>query len=623
MSDTPLPRPATAPAAPAFVADLAKLPPAPRLFVNDARLRSLAAREDSVSRQLFELVKHQAEWALTAEPIHFAPRTPQLMAGIREVQERVFALALVHRAGGDARFAEAALRELDSLAARPDWGTGHFLSSSEAVFCFAVGLDWLHDRVSPEQRRFWTSIIVERGLKPSLAVREGTGTWVDADFNWNQVCHACLVAGALAVADQEPELSRRVIERAVRLLPHVGATYAPDGTYPEGPSYWLYGTTYHVLLVELLRHAFGADSGLAAMPGFLESSDFLEQIVGPTGEDFDFSDAHRRQPSEPVLLWFARERGARAIARRELAHLARHHATCHARGGPLVRLPLSRHFALGVLWWEPALPDTPHELPRFWVARGKLHLAVMRSAWRDPRAVYLALKGGSPDGSHAHMDAGSFILEADGVRWALDLGMENYDLMRAARIEIWSYAQDSTRWSTFRVGPEGHNILRFDRERQRTSGRATIRALPAEGGAASPTMRAEVELSSLHAGQVAWARRRGEVHEDRRVVLTDTWCAEARPTTATWQWLTRAHVERTAHGFLLRQDGEQLLLDVSTSAGTATGFEVEDVSEPRGPQDSPNPGLRRIVVSVPTPPASEAWLIAVAKPGACVQAPTR
>jgi hypothetical protein len=96
----------------------------------------------------------------------------------------------------------------------------------------------------------------------------------------------------------------------------------PRRFYAEGPSYWAYGTTFHVILVEALRSAFGTSCGLEQMPGFRKTTDFMAQIVGPTGQDYNFSDYHPRVDSEPVLLWFARELGRRDPAREELKNLA-------------------------------------------------------------------------------------------------------------------------------------------------------------------------------------------------------------------------------------------------------------------------------------------------------------
>jgi hypothetical protein len=48
----------------------------------------------------------------------------------------------------------------------------------------------------------------------------------------------------------------------------------------------------------------------------------------------------------------------------------------------------------------------------------------------------LDIKEGTPNGSHAHMDAGSFVYETNGIRWAIDLGTEEYFKMRAAKLDL-------------------------------------------------------------------------------------------------------------------------------------------------------------------------------------------
>lgn len=56
----------------------------------------------------------------------------------------------------------------------------------------------------------------------------------------------------------------------------------------------------------------------------------------------------------------------------------------------------------------------------------RLRFLFIRGGWNSKEDSYLAVKGGSPLTSHAHMDAGSFIYERKGIRWAIDLGMQNY-----------------------------------------------------------------------------------------------------------------------------------------------------------------------------------------------------
>jgi len=46
------------------------------------------------------------------------------------------------------------------------------------------------------------------------------------------------------------------------------AVYAPDGGYPEGV--WGYGTTFNVLLIEMLENGLGTDFGLSEQEGVFE-----------------------------------------------------------------------------------------------------------------------------------------------------------------------------------------------------------------------------------------------------------------------------------------------------------------------------------------------------------------
>ena len=71
----------------------------------------------------------------------------------------------------------------------------------------------------------------------------------------------------------------------------------PDGSYPERPNYWSYGTTFHVRVVEALRSARGSSFDLKKAPGFLQSAGFMEPVVAPGGEDFSFL----RPPRAPEI----------------------------------------------------------------------------------------------------------------------------------------------------------------------------------------------------------------------------------------------------------------------------------------------------------------------------------
>jgi hypothetical protein len=96
--------------------------------------------------------------------------------------------------------------------------------------------------------------IEEKGLGPYLKPGSKHG-WERGGNNWNQVCHAGMVAGALALAEENPKRAAEVVSRALAGLPYGMKVYDPDGNYPEGPGYWNYGTTFNVLVIALLESA--------------------------------------------------------------------------------------------------------------------------------------------------------------------------------------------------------------------------------------------------------------------------------------------------------------------------------------------------------------------------------
>ena len=587
-----------------------KLPAHPRLFANDARIAALKLQKDSVSKTLLLLLKQDAEKTLLADKIVY-PTEGFKFGAVRTVQGRILTLSLSYRVFGDNRYLERAKAELMQLVELPDWCPSHFLDVGEATLAAAVGLDWLYKELSAAERAKISQAIVKNGIIPSLDVKESNNntSWLNGNFNWNPVCNGGLLVGALAIYETESELARQIVERSIKYIPFAGADYSPDGASSEGPSYWSYGTSFYVIAIEALRSALGSSCDLEKIPGFLKTADYNNQMVGATGQDFNYSDYHVENLNEPVMFWFGRELKRSDLIQDELSDLSRlsEKNTTGQNAKPGKKVEQSRHFPLEILWWEPALLQKGHtsSAPLHWTAKGGLPIGVMRSAWNDPNASYLAIKGGTPNNSHGHMDVGSFILEAEGIRWALDLGTESYNKMRAAKLDLWNYSQHSNRWSTFRCGPEGHNILRFDTARQDISGFGTIQELSADNGAMGNVL----DLSSLYKSKVDQVSRTVKMWPDHSIRIEDQWTTGADPVEASFQWLTKAKATLKPDGILLEQEGKFLSIKVQASgAKSAPEILIEDVSKAKNLQDSDNPGLSRIVIRLKTPANSNATL---------------
>ncbi len=605
---------------------IANVPAHPRLLADTARWEALRelVKTDPVAKKMFAQLQAQAARALASPPIDFRPRGPRepILEPIRQAQICILSLAMVYRLTGDPALRDAAIRFLNELAAI-DWPRSHFLTPSEACFAMSVGCDWLYDELTPAQRETYADKI--RALLEVTVREEAAMSFLQADHNWNQVCNGGLVAGAIAIADRDPELARHVINRAIVSLPNAAASYAPDGIYPEGPNYWGYGTTFHISMIEALRTALGSSFGLETFPGFLATTDAMQQLDGPTGLPFNYADNKSQRHFEAPVIWFASELGRPELAENEVTLLEQPFSAPETQSAPKAQAANNslgtRDLPLALLWHRPATNDTPGsaELPPLtWAGKGPQPIAVLRSAWNDPNATWIAIKGGTPVHSHAHMDIGTFVLEADGVRWAVDPARDEYSRVRLAGMthgELFDYSQDSQRWDVFRLGPDGHNILRFNNQRQTVSGHAAFGEVQSSDAGSS----IELDLSPVYADQARSVLRRVVLRPDRTLVITDEWTTNDRPADVSWQWLTQADVTIDGDAATLTQDGKTLRLRILDGA---TRFELQEADSLLDPKwDSPAPQFRRLVVRTTTPADTAARLEVQVTPGSADQKP--
>ena len=533
----------------------------PRLLVLDddiARLRQ-QVKDDATAGRYFEHLKSVGDKLLdepVSERILIGPR---LLHVSRQVLGRIATLGGLYRLTGEEKYAIRCREEMLAAAAFADWNPSHFLDVAEMTNALGIGYDWIHPALSEADRATIRTAIVEKGLKPGLAVYAADKGWHKRTNNWNQVCNGGLTVGALAVADEEPEIARQIIRHARASIPLAMADFAPDGGCVEGPGYWSHATRYMIYYGAALRTALGSDFGFFDSPGFANTGMFRIHSIGPLGRTFNYADAGDGAGGAAQMFYLAR-----AFDR---PVYATHERMMMENRGDIDPFHL--------LWFN--ADGTKEEVEKLPTAEkfDGVEVALMRSAWGDPQAAFVGFKGGDNAASHANLDLGTFVYDVDGVRWALDLGPDDYNLP--------AYF-GKLRWTYYRMRTEGQNTLTLDGQNQNVRGKSKI-----AGFSAVPERPfAVADLTDAYAGQAQRVTRRIELAE-KRLTITDELTA-AEPVEVVWHMHTRAmiQIQPEKNRAVLSQDNKRVIATIEEPPGAR--FEIAP-SDPV-PEATANPPSR-------------------------------
>lgn len=509
---------------------------------------------DPAWRKMHQIILDESDSIISLQPIERIQIGRRLLDKSREALRRLFYLGYSYRLTNEAKYAQRAEKEMLAIAGFSDWNPTHYLDVGEMTMAMAIGYDWIYPTLSSESRKAISRAIIEKGLNTSLDTRYNG--FLKVSNNWNQVCNAGITYGALAVYEDEPDLAKQLFKRAINSIKLPLKDLAPDGAYPEGYSYWNYGTTFQVLFLSAIEKAFGSDYGLSRQPGFMATARYYENMTGPTGQSFNYSDAGSGEGgSSPAMFWFAQKSNDPSLLWIEKEYLLHDDPS---------RFTENRVLPVAMIWGagtplDKVLPPTK----KLWTGQGKSPVALMRSSWTDPNAIYVGFKTGTPSASHAHMDIGSFVMEADGVRWASDLGMQQYESLESKGMNIWGKEQDAERWTVKRYNNFIHNTLTVNDQYQKVKGYAKID----KSGESKALKFAISDLSDVYEGQLAATERGIGIVDDAYVVVRDEVKATEKSAKVRWVMVAPENVQISGDNVaVLSKEGKRLTLRVDYPA---------------------------------------------------------
>jgi len=234
------------------------------------------------------------------------------------------------------------------------------------------------------------------------------------------------------------------------------------------------------------------------------------------------------------------------------------------------------------LWYNPnGTHEDFAETPLAQKFSGIQDICTMRTSWTDPNAAFLGFKGGNNKANHGHLDIGSFVYEVNGIRWAVDLGADNYNLPG-----FWG----QQRWNYFRQNNRSHNTLVIGDKLQNLEADCKIHFVGSGAklgfGPSLTHVRLEqntvasamVNMADAYKEQAPVALRYATLYKDGSVEIEDFLNGVTEP--VRWGMVTQAEIELSEDGktAILSQRGQKLRVVLEDDY--AEKFEIVSATPP-------------------------------------------
>ena len=342
-----------------------------------------------------------------------------------------------------------------------------------------------------------------------------------------------------------------------------------------------------------------AQGTLAANPALKYTGNYHIYVTGNTGVKFDYGDCgpNKYTATANCLMFYGNQYNVP-------------HLTLYQRDQKDAPDPLSMFWyntkTTGEWYQDLPLDHNFPSLNESWVS--------MRSSWTDKNGVFVGMKAGRLTGhqTHGDLDAGDFVIDALGQRWAGELCQDNY----LAPGYFENEYQNSTRWLYYRCRTEGQNTLLYNSQNQLVDANPVPNIFGTTGNieplsGQAPTQGTPdaaywvADLSAMNGGS-SWKRGVRMLNLRRQVLIQDELVDAGA--TSQWRMHTNATITYSNGGKVatLHLNGQSMRLRIqSPSSASFTTLQPvrlsTDTDEPLsavGAYDLPNPGVSVLAIDV-------------------------
>jgi hypothetical protein len=592
-----------------------------------AALKGMVAA-DPLAAKILANLKAGGEKVLEAPELTriFGEQTGTVTPGSKAMF-RMATLGALHFIDGDPRWRERGIREMVAItdpATFQNWYVDEPMVTADFLIAASLGYDYFKDGMTAKQVTESRTYMVEKGIGALAARLKGdpipesakgkaagsadTKTKAPAkgapkkqeeeEPNAEHMAAAsALLIAAICLSDDDVSAARQAVDAAGKVFGKGMQLFAPAGIWPEGMEAGEQVLDYAIMVMQTLKANANTDFGFSLLEGLPQAGLARIHLVGPTGQLFNYGDTAGAALTRPwVSTWLAGvhgNMGAKAL-------------TAGSAPGPDTALfNLAGHL---MYYNAHAAGDGIAESMDYGIPGGQM--ATMRSAW-DNSAYYVAVKGGDNGIRTSQLDLGTFVLDAAGKRWAIELGGESD---RAPGFD--PKAPDRTkRYNLYVEGTPGQNTLEIG-QKSDAKPEVTKKGAPPPAPVVSTNQgldstativfaqsTPEVGMAAVDLGKaysrVAKDALRGVmmVRGAKPYLVIQDDLAIKNSTDVTWKMHTRAEVTVDGKNATLT-DAKQTLHATILSPADAT-FSTEDAPEPASEQMKNLKGIRVLKVALP------------------------
>ncbi|CAN5692204.1 hypothetical protein BH24ACI1_BH24ACI1_13770 [soil metagenome] len=440
----------------------------PRVFITQSEINALKEKAMN-NKELWQTAISRVR------ALNVAPPAPPAEA--RRVQNEVglgiAEAAFIYKITGEKKYLEAAKKYMDAAVSYDVWGYSYNkpnvdLAAGHLLYGMGWAYDLLYDNLTASERTKYREKLIKQARLLHDFFKPKNGKTYAYSQNHTFIPISGLAVTAYALMDETQEAkewaatSRAIFDRVL-------ATYSQDGYYYEGMEYWIFSMPWMAHYMDAHHHATG-ENLYETTPGFKSAHKYVAHATLPGGEfNFDFGDIYagnvtRSRKGDD----YERERvgGKFRTNYNILYNLATRYQNSEAQGVAdwlKSKGQVNAEEIWTFIWYNPQVESTTIERQTRWHYFSDHDVAYWRSSWKDDATAF-AFKSGAPEGhaaneslklfpdwrlssGHAHPDAGSFIIWADGKYLTGDSGYAGVPLT------------------------EHHNTLVFDRVGQAREGK--------------------------------------------------------------------------------------------------------------------------------------------------------